>query len=421
MPPFGLITINATPKSLSARPDASQSVRYRTPRNASRLPAVYMVMPCASAPARIPVQTGGSTMTRRIFIVLLALVTTAVVAAPAGAVGRFGPATTVVDFGCWTRDWSAAAALGGDGIVRGWAQGTGPPCLDERIWFFGGQGTRWTRVRSPYRGRILDAAYDGTGTYLLYLAADGIRVTKRTAGGVFTPGRRLSASTYEFATGAVLATGGSWWAVWTEPAGGGNLTSLFQAKTYGTDQARQRITATGDDDDPELALRPGGGAVLAWGRGGPAPTPPDTRSLRIATSTDGAWASRAFALTSSRRHDLFTGPTHTYLAWEHDSRVTVADNTSGSFRRHTFATPGGYPSVAASGGRLFVTWSVLVDGRDHAYVAERNRGSWTGVTLGRSTDEHEFAWEVTAFDGKATVHLRGARGAVDVLLVRAQQ
>jgi hypothetical protein len=316
-------------------------------------------------------------MARRIFIVLLALITTAVVAAPAGAVGRFGPAATVVDFGCWTRDWSAAAARGGDGIVRGWAQGTGPPCLDERIWFFGGQGTRWTRVRSPYRGRILDAAYDGTGTYLLYLAADGIRVTKRTAGGVFTPGRRLSASTYEF--------------------------------------------ATGDDDDPELALRPGGGAVLAWCRGRPAPAPPDTRSLRVATSTDGAWASRAFALTSSRRHDLFTGPTHTYLAWEHDSRVTVADNTSGSFRRHTFATPGGYPSVAASGGKLFVTWSVLVNGRDHARVVERNRGSWTGVTLGRSTDAHEFAWEVTAFDGKATVHVRGARGAVDVLLARAQQ
>jgi hypothetical protein len=77
--------------------------------------------------------------------------------------------------------------------------------------------------------------------------------------------------------------------------------------------------------------------------------------------------------------------------------------------------------VAASSGKLFVTWSVLVNGRDHARIAERNRGSWTGVTLGRSADEHEFAWEVTAFDGKATVHLRGARGAVDVLLARTQQ
>jgi hypothetical protein len=61
-------------------------------------------------------------------------------------------------------------------------------------------------------------------------------------------------------------------------------------------------------------------------------------------------------VTSSRRHDLFTGPTHTYLAWEHDSRVTLADNTSGAFRSHTFATPGDYPSVAASSGKVFVTW-----------------------------------------------------------------
>jgi hypothetical protein len=360
-------------------------------------------------------------MTRRLSIVLLALVTAAVVAVPAQAVGRFGPAVTVVDFGCWLRDWSTAAALGGDGIVRGWAQGAGPPCLDERIWFFQGAGQGWTRIRSPYRGRILDATYDGTGAYLLYLAADGIRITKRTAGGTFTPGRLLSNSTYEFASGAVFATGGTWWAVWTEPTGGGNVTSLFQAKTYGTDQARQRITFTDDDDDdPELALRPGGGAVLAWGRTGPAPASPDDRTLRVATSADGAWTSRAFAVTSSRRHDLFTGPTHTYLAWEHDSRVTLADNTSGTFRSHTFATPGHYPSLAASGGKTFVTWSVLVNGRDHARVAERSRGSWTGVTLGRSTDEHEFAWAVTAFDGKATVHLRGARGAVDVVLARTQ-
>ena len=360
-------------------------------------------------------------MPRRLLIVLLALVTVAVVGVPAGAVGRFGPAATVVDLGCWTREWSTGAALGGDGIVRGWAQGTGPPCLDERSWFFQGAGRSWTRTRSPYQGRILDASYDGTGAYLLYLAADGIRVTKRTAGGVFTPGRLLSASTYEFATGAVFATGGTWWAVWTEPTGGGGVTSLFQAKTYGTDQARQRITFTGDDDDdPELALRPGGGAVLAWSRSGSAPASPDNRTLRVATSADGTWASRAFAQTSSSGHDLFTGPTHTYLAWEHDQHVTVADNTSGSFRRYTFVTPGGYPSVAASAGKVFVTWSVLVNGRDHARVAERSQGSWTGVTLGRSTDEHEFAWEVTSFGGKATVHLRGARGAVDVQLARTQ-
>jgi hypothetical protein len=379
-----------------------------------------MVMPVpAGWHVMFRVQAGGSTMIRRLSIVLLALVTVAVVAVPAAAVGRFGAAVTAVDFGCWLREVSRAAALGGDGTVRGWAQGTGPPCLDERTWFFQGHGTHWTRLRSPYHGRILDAAYDGTGAYLLYQAADGVRVTKRTSGGAFTPGRLLSASTYPGTTGAVFATGGTWWAVWTEPTGGGDVTSLFQAKTYGTDQARQRITFTGDDDDPKLARRPGGGAVLAWSRTEPA-APFDTRSLRIATSADGAWASRAFAVTSTSPHDLFTGPVHTYLAWEHGDRVTVADNTSGAFRSHTFATPGDFPSLAASGGKLFVTYTVLVDGRDHARVAERSGGSWTGVTLARSTDEHEFAWEVTAFAGKATVFLHGSRGAVDVELARTQ-
>jgi hypothetical protein len=42
------------------------------------------------------------------------------------------------------------------------------------------------------------------------------------------------------------------------------------------------------------------------------------------------------------------------------------------------------------------------------------------VTLGRSVDEHQSTWEVTAFRGKATVFLYGARGSVDVVLARTQ-
>jgi hypothetical protein len=366
---------------------------------------------------------------RRAAVTVLTALLVVTAAGPVGAVGAFGPRATVIDLNCGTFLLSRAV-LGGDGTVRGWAVAEGPGCSDQ-IWFFQGAGQSWTRAPSPYHGRLLDAGYDGTGAYLLYQAADGVRITKRSAGGTFTPGRLLAATTSP-SEGAVMATGGTWWAVWTEPTGanayGDPLDSLFQAKTYGTDQPRQQITfmgGTGEDDrNPALARRPGGGAVLAWTR--EQTEFPVSSHIRIATSLDGHWTSRAFATAGgfNQTPALATDATHTYVTWlRGNDRIVEADNTSGVFRSHTFNTPGGGPSVAVSLGRVFVVWSTPYSSTTlaHVFVAERRGGSWTGLHLPRSTPSHEFAAGVTARGGKATVRFlgRGPDGR-EILYARTQ-
>jgi len=370
-------------------------------------------------------------MRRAAIAVLAALVVVVTAAGPVGAVGAFGPRATVIDLNCGTFLISRAV-LGGDGTVRGWAVAEGPGCSDQ-IWFFQGAGQSWGRVRSPYHGQVLAAGYDGTGAYLLYQAADGVRITKRSAGGTFTAGRLLSAATAP-SEGAVIATGGTWWAVWTEPTGvdfnGDPLDSLFQAKTYGTDQPRQQITFMGstDEDDlnPALARRPGGGAVLAWRR--EHTQFPPSSNIRIATSLDGHWTSRAFTTAGEFEFDqtpaLATDATHTYVTWQHgNDRIVEADNTSGVFRSHTFNTHGGGPSVAVSLGRVFVAWSTSSGSTTlaHVFVAERHASSWTGLNLPQSTPSHEFAAGVTARGGKATVRfLSRGSGGQEILNARTQ-
>jgi hypothetical protein len=370
-------------------------------------------------------------MTRRIGIVLLVALAVAVLGAPAGAVGAFGPTATVADIGCVSNgSGGAKASLGGDGVVRGWVESTGPACGDDRIWYFQGAGRSWTTERSPYHGALLAASSDGTGAYVLYQAADGIHLSKRTPGGTFTTGRLLSDST-RFGQGTVIAKGGSWWAVWTEQTGenrfGDPVLSLFQAKTYGTDHARQRITAHGGDSDhdPDLALRPGGGAVLAWSRHIDLD---ENDEIRVATSADGRWTSRTFAgpsgFDSYQSPQVTTDSRWTYLTWTVNRQVNESDNRSGRFRGHRFFTPGAYPRIAVSGGKTFLAWSTQSrsDEPYHVFVAERAGSTWTGLNLPKATPAWEITEEATAYAGKATVlQLDVNVGGKNLVLARSQR
>jgi hypothetical protein len=341
-------------------------------------------------------------MRRPATIVLLSLAILVGSALPAQAVGAFSPAVTVVPSPCSFQFADADAALGSDGLTRGFVT-YGPDCPSFQIWYFEGAGSSWTRQLSPYQGVVLGVAVDGVDTYLLYVADDGVRITKRTAAG-FTPGRRLSTAGLigVVPRGDVIATGGTWWAVWSEQVGpGGEFApqELFQAKTYGTDLSRQRITFNPLwDSEPSLAKRPSGGAVLAWERNdGPGALLSD---IRVATSADGAWSSRAFATTGSlnTQPDVFTGGRSTFVAWIRDGRAVAADNTSGVFRSHTFNTAASFrPRIAASLGRAFVIWTTP---GTRTFFAERVAGTWSGTYL---SDPPRPGFVVTAPGGKATV------------------
>jgi len=210
---------------------------------------------------------------------------------PAHAIGDFDPPVTVIDPGCDNASVVADAVGGPDGKVYGFAQFSGAGCTHD-IWYFKGAGNTWTSMISPYRGRLLAVAHDGTATYLLYTDGRNTRITKR-AGGQFTPGRVLGGDTDG---GDVIAAGGKWWATWVE--GGGYV---YQAKTIGFAMLRRLATDIGDRPvflyGPEtvplsLAARPGGGAVLLigccewsnmWGT---------WTGFQVLVSDDGEWVPR---------------------------------------------------------------------------------------------------------------------------------
>jgi hypothetical protein len=338
------------------------------------------------------------------------------------AVTRFRAPVTVVPHGCGGTSFpvdggrGVDAAVDGRGVIRGFA-GFSPGRCDGPISYFEGAGRIWRHTRTPYHGRVLAAGWDTTGTYVLYVARDGVRIAKRTPRGVFTGGHRLSLGT-EISGGDLLAANGTWWAVWSELSHGQGY-FLTQAKTYGRDIRRQRIIRHGDgilDFGPALAWRPGGGAVLAFSR------EHDTGRFTyyepwVAGSTDGRWSARHFTLPGApdlmgERMAVATHGSSTYLAFSSADGMLVASNESGRWRARRLRDFGGTsfdspPRLAVTRGRLMVAWleQALGPGNfgiNRVRYAERRSGwSVTRLTPTVTSDQDTKALLVSA--GRPTI------------------
>jgi hypothetical protein len=346
----------------------------------------------------------------------LALVGALMTAAPAGAVQPFGPVVTVTQPGC-SFDWASAdTVVGGDGVVRGFVEFEGGGCGQARvIHYVEGAGGSWSSTPSPYRGVVLAAAWDGSASYLLYAASDGIRITRRTAAG-FTPGRKLSSrglGSVIYPTGDVVAAGGNWWAVWSEPVGAGGefaQTELFQALTLGRGHfhdgiGRQRITTNGLwDGAPSLTLAPGGGSagqvVLAWTRDdGPRG---ERSAIRFAKAAfDGRWTSQAYrAANPAFSPDLFTYGPQVFVAYAVGDHIIAATNPPSGVVSNRFLRRGYYPRVGSSAGRTFVGWT---SNGGHVMVGEATApGVATEQDL-TPTAGQQLLLSISGRTGKATV------------------
>ena len=364
-------------------------------------------------------------MRKRWLLVGVAVLLAALTTTPALAIGTFGPVVEVLRPGCGYQPLEASvdAAVGADGTTRGFVS-FGGACGDT-IRYFEGHGDTWTTATSPYHGRVLSVAWDATGTYLLYVqphpqwaGGNEVRITKRTSDGIFTGGRRLAQPVFAGApddappTGDVAASGGSWWAVWTNISDGGYNIDLFQAKTVGTDVGPRRLTYDRRFDwEPSIALRPGDSATLAWQREDPISRLPSS-AIWVATSSDDArWSrSREFELARALPNayhyspDLTIAGIRTYLTWSNRGRIMQADNESDFFQAHTFLTPGLDPHVAVSGQRTFVAWAANVyPGPARSFAAEREGATWSGTYVSPVTGTPQVLVGATATGGKLTV------------------
>jgi hypothetical protein len=360
-------------------------------------------------------------MARRLFILVALLLPLVLLAPPAAAAGPFNASVTVVQPSCRFQGASGDSNVGSDGIIYGFigfAGGMGCGDLGP-IYYFQGSGNRWTSALSPYRGRVLATAWDGTATYLLYANGKGTHITKRTAAGVFTPGRRLSTAGLTgavYPTGDVVAVGGKWWAVWTEQVGpGGEFAQieLFQGLTIGqgifhNGITRQRITFnTLNDVQPSLTLDPvaigdNGRIILSWTRND---DPRDNLSaIRFARAAfDGRWTSRAYTPTRWYAHsnDLFSYGVSVYGAYVANGSIIQASNPPASLITKTLARGGDNPRVGHSMGHTFVAWN-KPGFPSHVRLAEIQNGAVTQADVTSGPNDQQLI-SVSGRSGKATV------------------
>jgi hypothetical protein len=342
-------------------------------------------------------------MARRLLPLVMAVLLVGALAAPARAIGSFGPPVNIWDPVCVFDAFNVDLARDTSEVAHGFADLWGCPNSDFRIHYFEGSGTTWTLESTPYHGFVVAVAWDATGTYLLYidLATFNLRITKRLTNGTYTSGRPLAsgrALDSNLSQGDVVASGGQWWAVWREHVASGGVpgdefdqTELFQAYTIGgTNVRRERITTNpGWDSAPTLALTPATTfpLVLVWSRSGSEFGPPSPSDLRRATgNAAGTWSSSLLATAgfTNFRPDVQVAGTTTYVTWNRDGRTVVADNGGGSFVSHTFITPGNQnigfgPRVAVSSGNVVVGWTGGTSPRPRAFVAKRVGSAWTGT------------------------------------------
>ena len=325
-------------------------------------------------------------MRRLSLIVVLALAALLVGNVPAAAVGPFGSDVILAD--CIPGPMGASIAS--DGTTRGFIPCTGG-VGDGAIGYFRHKpGLALVKDPSPYTGKVLATAWDGVDAlYVIFTQGSDLKVAKRTESTGAYSGTTLLASGAGVVpfTADVVASAGKWWAVWSAQTGPGGefaQTELFQRHTLLGAAATTRITHTAASvGDAQPTLGYNGGLVTLISSRTTNPAIPGPSDLRIATSTGGSWTSTTLASagTTNDRPDSVNVNGVTYVAWQRDGAIVQADNAGGTFATHTFATHGVGPKVGASGGRVFVGWTIGSSSSQQLFFAERSAGSWTGVVL----------------------------------------
>ncbi|PPK98116.1 hypothetical protein CLV92_102269 [Kineococcus xinjiangensis] len=257
---------------------------------------------------------------------------------------------------------TVAAARRADGSAQGFAKFRYSSQCGDRITYFEGAGTAWTRRSTTLVGDVVDVAADETGAYLLYVARDTatprLVVARRAGDGTLTRLAVLATVTAGApldGRGSIVTTGGRWLAVWSQYTGTPGRYELRQAGTLGGRSATAAplsvstpTTAASSDTHPALALGPDGQPRLLWQR---SVTGGQDLLLSVGAGTSWNPATRVAAgVRISAQHpslDVAVTDRRTFASW------TAVDWTP--------ETSGERAIVASSGGGAWSTSTPLGD------------------------------------------------------------
>ena len=325
--------------------------------------------------------------------------TTAPAAPPAPAVAPFSGPHPLFGAGC--SQGTGDASSSSDGTTRGALTCSGE--WDGRIQVFRTQGAVHATKASPWIGQVLATAWDDAARlFVLYRQDSRLEVGVVTDAGHFANVGTLSGSLPSYSEGALVASNGRYWAVWSENVG--TQSELFQARSLRGTQGRTRITTDPAQDLEPRLVYTGGRVGLAWTRYTARLSSAD---LWFARSTGGAWAAARMAAggTYNDLPSLAGSGGAFYLSWSNDGRIQLRDNTSGSWRGRTFGVRGHLSRVSVSGGKVFLAWETEEPGG--TYLAQRDGSRWTGR---RVLPPDVGLVDLTSGNGRATLLTRSIAG-----------
>lgn len=343
---------------------------------------------------------------KRAFLALCLVATAPLVSAPAAHAAP-PPAVPILAAVCdgFLYPDTTAIAQGVNGRVHGFANYRHSTDCDKKIFYFEGAGSSWRSGATGLVGTVVDVAQDNTGSYLLYLAQSGAGRTqlvfvKRATDGTF--GQRQILADVVGDSGhnkaSIVARGGRWLAVWTQPGTSAGDFDLYQYGTMypATAQRRAVPIGSGNDTAPALTFAPDGTVVLAFKRGAVSAT----KVVRVARTTNGStysWQTAASGVSISNDFpdlDVAATSAGTFVAWtgiiDGIPQIVVADNLTGRWRTQTdlpaFLDAASWDaSIVATGARAMAGYASGDEyPTDANSFAKRTSaaGAWTEVTTG---------------------------------------
>jgi len=329
-----------------------------------------------------------------------------------------------------------AAARAPGGKIRGFVTFRNSQECGERIFFFEGSGTAWRSEPTSLSGKVVSAAADSAGTYLLAIT-DGtgddagvaqLGVSVRNLAGQMTSlpyalGEVTGSQPLD-GRGDIVAKDGRWFAVWSHYTGTPGEFELHQATTmFGGDGEPGRFAAgwppvmpTGTS--PVLALQPeaeagaGEQPQLFWQEGRPG----GARRIQHAAGAYGAWgavttvASNVTVSPDFPAMDAAATVNTRFVSWtertDAGDRVVVADDVAGpwsSSRPPAEDELGTWDAgIAASGRTVYAAYGTGDGSPEGAFMGRRDRHrpwSASDVTIGIPRSIDTFGVADLIYDG----------------------